>query len=84
MPTQEQAHYHSNRTDAEEQHAAEIDELVEDAMDRAIADAKVRGAVAKELTDDMKTLLDSIDEALGENVVFAEEFMRDWVQKGGQ
>lgn len=78
MPTQEQAHYHSNRTEAEEAHAAEIDELVEDAMDQAISDAKARSGC---VTADADDWLDEIDAVLEVN---AETFVRDFVQKGGQ
>lgn len=38
----------------------------------------------QELKDELDALLDSIDEALGENLECAQEFMSNWIQKGGQ
>ncbi len=39
------------------------------------------GATAREVVDDVDELLDEIDDVLEEN---AEEFVRGYVQKGGQ
>ena len=49
----------------------EVDEQVEETTD----------ASAKDLLDDVDELLDEIDDVLEEN---AEEFVRGYVQKGGQ
>ena len=56
--------------------AAEVEEVAEDAT---AADA-VRERHEK-LTDDVDALLDEIDDILEEN---AEEFVRGYVQKGGE
>jgi ubiquitin-like protein Pup len=50
-------------------------EEVEASVDTDVAERQ------KELTDDVDSILDEIDEVLEEN---AEEFVRAYVQKGGQ
>ena len=52
---------------------SETEEVVEDAPEAS--------AKAEELKDDLDELLDEIDEVLESN---AEEFVRSYVQKGGQ
>jgi ubiquitin-like protein Pup len=54
----------------------ETDEVVEEAA--VAGDVKER---QEKLTDDVDALLDEIDDVLEEN---AEEFVRGYVQKGGQ
>ena len=53
-------------------------EEVEEVQDEAVSDVQER--VGK-LTDDVYSLLDEIDDVLEEN---AEDFVRSYVQKGGQ
>ena len=53
-------------------------EDVEEVVDETTSDVKER--VGK-LTDDVDSLLDEIDDVLEEN---AEDFVRSYVQKGGQ
>jgi ubiquitin-like protein Pup len=50
-------------------------EEVEASVDTDVAERQ------KELTDDVDSILDEIDEVLEEN---SEEFVRNYVQKGGQ
>lgn len=38
----------------------------------------------QELKDELDALLADIDEALGENLECAQEFMSNWIQKGGE
>lgn len=38
----------------------------------------------KKLKEDLNDLLDEVDKALEENMANAEEFMSNWIQKGGQ
>lgn len=38
----------------------------------------------QELKDELDALLDSIDEALGENLESAQDFVNNFIQKGGQ
>jgi hypothetical protein len=83
MPQQGRT-YHSNRTEADEEKRAEMDALIDQAMDEAIADAKDHPrAVAAEAGD----WLDSIDEAIkdwAESDQLAQAFVDSFVQKGGQ
>jgi len=58
--------------------ASRRSEDVEEVVDESTSDVQER--VGK-LTDDVDALLDDIDEALEEN---AEEFVRAYVQKGGE
>jgi prokaryotic ubiquitin-like protein Pup len=53
----------------------QVDDHVEEQVD------ETAGASAKDLLDDVDELLDEIDDVLEEN---AEEFVRGYVQKGGQ
>ena len=55
--------------------AREETEEVEASVDTDVAERQ------KELTEDVDSILDEIDEVLEEN---AEEFVRSYVQKGGQ
>ncbi|HTC69772.1 MAG TPA: ubiquitin-like protein Pup [Acidothermaceae bacterium] len=55
--------------------ASETDEVVDDT---ASSDLKER---QEKLNDDVDSILDEIDEVLEEN---AEEFVRSYIQKGGQ
>jgi len=78
MPQQE--HYRpvqepskSDKTDAKE--------LAERDTDAQAAAAKTKRDDTEELLDDLDELLDEIDSVLEEN---AEEFVRNYVQKGGQ
>lgn len=48
------------------------------------APSRARHKSGDEIRADIDDLLDSIDEALGENAEFAEEFVRSFVQKGGE
>jgi prokaryotic ubiquitin-like protein Pup len=50
----------------------------EEALDQGTEEGKER---REKLTDDVDAILDEIDEVLEEN---AEEFVRSYVQKGGQ
>lgn len=50
----------------------------EDAQDKSTDEVKER---REKLTDDVDAILDEIDEVLEEN---AEEFVRSYVQKGGE
>ncbi|HVB43510.1 MAG TPA: ubiquitin-like protein Pup [Streptosporangiaceae bacterium] len=50
----------------------------EEAQDQGTAEVKER---QEKLTDDVDAILDEIDEVLEEN---AEEFVRSYVQKGGE
>lgn len=58
--------------------AAKRDEQTEEVVDQTTSDVQER--VGK-LTDDVDSLLDEIDDVLEEN---AEEFVRGYVQKGGE
>ena len=58
--------------------AEEVDEVTADEQDAALADVKERH---EKLGDDVDDLLDEIDEVLESN---AEEFVKGYVQKGGQ
>lgn len=78
MPHQERC-YRSNRADSTDQRRDEMDALVDQAIDEAMAAAET-ATIADEAAD----WLADIDEALGENAACAETFMRDWVQKGGE
>jgi prokaryotic ubiquitin-like protein Pup len=49
--------------------------------DEGLDQARVTPPVPRELLDDVDALLDEIDEVLEEN---ADEFVRGYVQKGGQ
>ncbi len=55
----------------------------EQSPDEAVEQAPVEGgdAQARDVVDDVDELLDEIDDVLEEN---AEEFVRGYVQKGGQ
>lgn len=64
----------SGGQDRASRRSEEVDEVVEDST------SDVQERVGK-LTDDVDALLDDIDEALEEN---AEDFVRSYVQKGGQ
>ncbi len=83
MPQQERS-YHSNRTDATDEKRAEMDALIDQAMDEAIADATDHpNTVAAEAGD----WLDSIDEAIkdwAESDQLAQAFVDSYVQKGGE
>jgi len=82
MPQQERS-YHSNRTDATDEKRAEMDALIDQAMDDAIADAQNPSTVAVEAGD----WLDSIDDAIkdwAESSEVAQAFVDSYVQKGGQ
>jgi hypothetical protein len=80
MP-QEQERYHTNRVHPDETHAAEMDELV----DQAIAETAERdGAVT---AADAADWLDSIDDALdewAETAELAAQFVASYQQKGGE
>jgi prokaryotic ubiquitin-like protein Pup len=58
----------------------ETDEVVADGQAEARTDTAARERSEK-LSDDVDSLLDEIDDVLEEN---AEEFVRGYVQKGGQ
>lgn len=64
----------SGGQDRASRRSEEVDEVVEESS------SDVQERVGK-LTDDVDALLDDIDEALEEN---AEDFVRSYVQKGGQ
>ncbi len=64
----------SGGQDRASRRSAEVDEVVEEST------SDVQERVGK-LTDDVDALLDDIDEALEEN---AEDFVRSYVQKGGE
>lgn len=55
--------------------------LVTTPSEPTVADAEVPSVKRSEALDGLDDLLDEIDEALEEN---AEEFVRNYVQKGGQ
>ena len=59
-------------------HAAKRTEETAEVNEEATSDVQERGG---KLTDDVDALLDEIDETLESN---AEEFVRGFVQKGGQ
>lgn len=78
MPRQE----HVNRTHPDESRKAEMDELV----DQAVAEA-VEEAEASTIVEEADAWLDDIDEALDEWAATSElaaEFVKNYVQKGGQ
>ena len=56
----------------------EVEEVSADEQDAALADVKERH---DKLSDDVDDLLDEIDEVLESN---AEEFVKEYVQKGGE
>lgn len=64
----------SGGQDRASRRSQEVDEVVEESA------SDVQERVGK-LTDDVDALLDDIDEALEEN---AEDFVRSYVQKGGE
>jgi uncharacterized coiled-coil DUF342 family protein len=76
MPQQEQTHYHTNRTHPDEEHAAEMDAL----MDKAIAEAQECRRDRPEVVEHSDEFLDEIDAILVEE----EEFALSYRQKGGQ
>ncbi|WP_203985255.1 ubiquitin-like protein Pup [Sphaerisporangium rufum] len=61
-----------------QKHAGRQDAEVEETEAQASSDVQER---QEKLTDDVDAILDEIDEVLEEN---AEEFVRSYVQKGGQ
>lgn len=61
-----------------QKHTGRQDHEVEEVEAQASADVQERN---EKLTDDVDAILDEIDEVLEEN---AEEFVRSYVQKGGQ
>lgn len=64
----------SGGQDRASRRSEEVDEVIEEST------SDVQERVGK-LTDDVDALLDDIDEALEEN---AEDFVRSYVQKGGE
>ena len=54
------------------------------AKQRDASETEVSADTKQELKDDLDALLADIDEALGENVVNAEEFVEAYQQKGGE
>lgn len=86
MPQEQTQTRHSNRTRTpDETHGQEMDDLAEEAVARAKAEAKASTGVA---TADVATdWLDDIDEALGEHAEseeLAQAFIDSYVQKGGE
>jgi ubiquitin-like protein Pup len=61
-----------------QERAAKATEDVEEIVDATPSDVQDR---VKELTDDVDDLLDEIDDVLEQN---AEEFVKSYVQKGGE
>ena len=68
----------TNNTGGQRQAAPRRGEEEQDTAPQATEDVKER---QDKLTDDVDAILDEIDEVLEEN---AEEFVRSYVQKGGQ
>lgn len=84
MPQQERS-YHSNRNDATDERREEMDALIDQAMDDAIADAKDHPSST--VAAEAGAWLDSIDEAIkdwAESDQVAQAFVANFVQKGGQ
>ena len=67
-------------TDGGQQHATRSTEEVEEVQQDAQASADLKERHEK-LSDDVDSVLDEIDDVLEEN---AEDFVRSFVQKGGQ
>jgi prokaryotic ubiquitin-like protein Pup len=61
-----------------QRHTTRRDQGEDEALDEPTAESNER---REKLTDDVDAILDEIDEVLEEN---AEEFVRSYVQKGGQ
>ena len=61
-----------------QRHASRRGQDTEDVVEQSTEDVKER---REKLTDDVDAILDEIDEVLEEN---AEEFVRSYVQKGGE
>jgi len=83
MPQQERS-YHSNRSDSTDDRRAEMDALIDQAMDDAIADANDHPNTTVAAAGDW---LDSIDDAISEwaeSSQVAQAFVDSYVQKGGQ
>lgn len=68
----------ATRESGGQKHAGRQDREVEEVEVQASPDVQERH---EKLTDDVDAILDEIDEVLEEN---AEEFVRSYVQKGGQ
>lgn len=85
MPQQQERSYHSNRTDATDEKREEMDALIDQAMDEAIADAKDHPPST--VAADAGAWLDSIDDAIkewAESDQLAQAFVDSYVQKGGE
>ena len=68
----------SKDSDSGQQRATRRSEEVDEVQAESTADVQERN---EKLTDDVDALLDEIDDVLEEN---AEEFIKGYVQKGGQ
>lgn len=67
--------------DGQVQKGGQDQEREPDTGDAQVEEAQEAAADAKDLLDDVDDLLDEIDDVLEEN---AEEFVKNYVQKGGQ